>query len=73
MVDLHHSKTPLLKAMYLLIVKANCFADQRKPCLDLEALSRLHTRTWLILAALCLQSCVTVLTSSVSHSNSFIA
>ena len=71
MVDLRHSKTPLLKAIYLLIVKVNCFADQRKLCL--EALSRLHTRTWLILAALCLQSCVTVLTSSVSHSNSFIA
>ena len=70
-VDLRHSKTPLLKAIYLLIVKVNCFPDQRKPCL--ETLSRLHTRTWLILAGLCLQSCVTVLTSSGSHSNSFIA
>ena len=70
-VDLRHSKMPLLKAIYLLIVKVNCFADQPKPCL--ETLARLHTRTWLILAGLCLQSCVTVLTSSVSHSNSFIA
>ena len=33
-VDLRHSKMPLLKAIYLLIVKVNCFADQRKQCLE---------------------------------------